>query len=140
MISSVLDANVLVSALTVKVGKPAQILPHLNRLVLLTSEAILAEVERVLHYPRIQRRYQLHDEVITEYLQRLRVVSTIVAVRTSIAVIAADPDDDKFLACALDGGAEYIVSGDPHLLSLQQYQHIRMITPADFLALLNQHA
>ena len=138
MIKVVLDTNILVSALIVKVGKPAQILEHIDALELLTSEEILAEVARVLHYPRIQKRYRLSDETISTFLERLRAVSTVVTVHTPVKVITADPDDDKFLACAIDGEASYIVSGDPHLLTLRLYQDIQILSPTTFLDILNQ--
>jgi putative PIN family toxin of toxin-antitoxin system len=133
------DTNVLVSALIKKEGKPAQILRHLDELELVTAEEILAELEEVLHRPHIQRKYQLTDEDIHEYLARLRAASTIVPLHTTVDAVV-DPDDNKFVACALDGGAGYIVSGDPHLLDLQEYQRIRILTPAVFLTLLHPQA
>ncbi|HEX8228447.1 MAG TPA: putative toxin-antitoxin system toxin component, PIN family, partial [Chloroflexia bacterium] len=55
-----------------------------------------------------------------------------------IDAIASDPDDNKFLECAVAGGADYIVSGDKHLLSLGEYEGIRILSPADFLRVLEQ--
>jgi predicted nucleic acid-binding protein len=49
-------------------------------------------------------------------------------------VIADDPDDDEVLACAVGSRAEVIISGDSHLLDLGGYQHIRIVTVADFLS------
>jgi len=48
-------------------------------------------------------------------------------------VVAADPDDDKFVECALVAGAKIIVSGDRHLLDLDKYEDIEMLTAAQFL-------
>jgi len=48
-------------------------------------------------------------------------------------VVANDPDDDKFLACAIAANASIIISGDPHLLSLGSYRSIPIMTPAQFL-------
>ena len=45
-----------------------------------------------------------------------------------------DPDDDKFIECALDAGAVYIISGDKDLLSLEKYRGVTMITAAEFVA------
>jgi len=133
----VLDANVLVSALIVKQGKPAQILRQVGTFELITSQEILAETERVLHYERIQKRYQLSDEDINTYVQHLREVSKIVLIKTQIEVIKEDPDDDKFLACALDAGADYIISGNSHLTGLGKYQGIPILTPAEFLEVMS---
>ena len=55
---------------------------------------------------------------------------------TGIAVIAADPSDDMVLACAVAGKADYIVSGDPHLLDLGEYEGIRIVSPAVFVSIL----
>jgi putative PIN family toxin of toxin-antitoxin system len=134
----VLDTNVLVSALIVRVGKPAQILRQIGKFELLVSEEILAETERVLHYDHIQKRYHPSEEDIATYLEELRETSILVSVTSNDQVIKADPDDDKFLACALDGGADYIVSGDPHLSSLKMYQGISILAPAEFLQLLER--
>lgn len=115
---AVLDTNVLVSALIVKVGKPAQIIRQVGEFELLTSEEILAETERVLHYKHIHRRYHLTEEDIQGFVAHLRAVAKMVQVQSKVEVIKEDPDDNKFLACGLDGGARYIVSGDPHLKEL----------------------
>ena len=48
-------------------------------------------------------------------------------------MVFADPDDDKYLAPALEGRAEFIISGDLHLLELRVYQGIEIIKPADYL-------
>jgi uncharacterized protein len=133
----VLDANILVSALIVKVGKPAQILEQAHQLELLISEEILSEVKRVLHYPRIMRRYKIDEDTISTYLESIRAKSEIVDVHTNLKIVQSDPDDDKFFACAVDGKADYIVSGDPHLLTIQEYQGIRVVSPAAFLNLLS---
>lgn len=51
-------------------------------------------------------------------------------------VILDDPTDNKFLACALEGNAGYIVTGDQHLLRLKTYQEIDILTPRQFLDIL----
>jgi putative PIN family toxin of toxin-antitoxin system len=87
----VLDTNVLVSALIVKVGKPAQILDRIARFVLFTTEESLAEVERVLGYQRIKRRYNISDKGITDYIKRRRTVVSKTKVRSDWQVrIPAD--------------------------------------------------
>lgn len=50
-----------------------------------------------------------------------------------VSVVADDPDDDKFISCAVAAGASHIISGDPHLLALGTYQNIRILTPSQFL-------
>ena len=50
--------------------------------------------------------------------------------------VTRDPKDDPVVACAVEGGAGFIVSGDQDLLVLRTYKRVRMVTPRDFLALL----
>ena len=132
----VLDTNVLVSALIAKEGKPSQILRQITKYTLITSKEILIEVERVLHYDRIQKRYNLSNEDIDAFMQNLREVSKVVSVTKQVEVIKDDPDDDKFLACALEANADYIISGDTHLIKLGVYQDIPILTPTKFSEIL----
>ncbi|PTL35659.1 hypothetical protein CLG94_07790 [Candidatus Methylomirabilis limnetica] len=55
-----------------------------------------------------------------------------------LTVISEDPPDDHYLECAIEGDADYIVSGDQHLLELGEYQGIRILTPRAFLNILRR--
>jgi hypothetical protein len=59
-----------------------------------------------------------------------------VAPSEEIAVIGRDPRDNRYLECALAGDAQYIVSGDSHLLNLRAYREIGILTPTEFVTLL----
>ncbi|MCK4401242.1 hypothetical protein KAW08_02915 [bacterium] len=48
-------------------------------------------------------------------------------------IIKEDPSDDSFIHCAVQGNADYIISGDKHLLNLEEYQGIKIVKPADFI-------
>ena len=138
MIKAVLDANILVSAFVVKVGKPAQILTasKAKHIVALTSEDILNEVTVTLLKPRITNRYNLTREKIEVFIKRVRAVSTVTPVHSTVTVVERDPKDNMVLACAVDGEAAYVVTGDKDLLELKEYQGIHIVTPAQFLAVL----
>jgi uncharacterized protein len=134
----VLDTNVVASAMVSAGGPPAQLF-HLWRqevFDVLVSEPILAEYRRVLHYDRIRRRHGLSDQQIDELIDDFRRFGDLVHVTASIAAITADPDDDMFIECAASGEADYIISGDSHLLDLRRYQHIEILSPSVFLLLL----
>jgi predicted nucleic acid-binding protein len=60
----------------------------------------------------------------------------IVNPRDKISMVKEDPDDDKFLDCAIECKADYIVSGDRHLLELRGYPGIKIITASQFLELI----
>ena len=138
MMRVVLDANVLVSALISAKGAPAQILLHWQegKLDLVASAPILGELERVLHYPRLQERYDLPEELIQRFLQLLAQQAILVEREEALSVIERDPSDNRYLECAVAGEAEYIVSGDGHLLDLKEYRGIQIFNPREFLALL----
>lgn len=136
----VLDTNVLISALIAPHGIPAQIMAHLHRFDLLLTKEIVAEVERVLHYPRIQRRYTLNERMISEYLEHLRAVGLIIEPSPAPPILASDPSDDKFLICALFGGADAIVSGDHHLRDLGTFAGIPIASPAEMLTFLDEES
>ncbi len=56
----------------------------------------------------------------------------------SLSGICRDPKDDKFIACAVDGNADYIVSGDADLLVLAEYRGVRIVQPAEFVEILDR--
>lgn len=132
---AVIDTNIFVSGTILSRGTPFEVLEAWRRqdYVLVTSEAIIAEIERVLRYPRIRDRYAITDQDVVKLLASLRTDAWVVPGDYEVAGVSIDPDDDKFLACALEAQADYIVSGDPHLRNLKQYQGIDILSPYAFL-------
>jgi uncharacterized protein len=132
----VIDTNVLVSALIAPSGIPARVVQYVERFQLYTSQEILQELARVVQYGRIRKRYKLDDATIAGYLEHLYAASTIVTVNIQVDAIQDDPDDNKFLACAVACQAGYLLSGDPHLLRVGGYQSTAILTPRQFLQIL----
>jgi uncharacterized protein len=134
----VLDANVFISALLSPAGTPAQILScwEAQRFELIISTVILDELDRVLHYPKLQASYHLPEDGIQLFLRLLRAQATLISPVGMLSVIEQDPTDNRYLECAIDGDAQIIVSGDRHLLQLKEYQGIQILAPAGFIALL----
>jgi putative PIN family toxin of toxin-antitoxin system len=134
----VLDANVLVSAAISSHGNPSKILDswEKEKFDLVVSSAILDELERVIHYPRIQQKYHLPEEHVEQFIGLLS--SQVITVNPSqeINAIKKDPSDNRYLECAKAGNASYIVTGDRHLLELKEYDGIVILPPAGFMALL----
>lgn len=133
----VLDTNILISALVSDKGASAHILARCQagELELLISPDSMAELRRVLTYPRIRKRVKYSDEQIERFAAFLAQFAIVLTPPTEIHIVAADADDDKFVALALTGEAQYLVSGDDHLLSIGQYQGIKILKPAAFLRL-----
>ena len=132
----VVDTNVLVSAFVSATGAPARILDHwrAGNLEIVTSQAALDELQRVLRYPRIRTRLRYSDDQIDQFVMLLREHALYLAEVPPLIGISPDPDDDKFLALAQAGGAQWIVSGDSHLLTLGAYAGIPISSPTAFLA------
>jgi putative PIN family toxin of toxin-antitoxin system len=137
MTKVVLDANIFVSSIIVPKGKSAQIINFVRRkeLKLMTSQPILEEVRRVLFYPHIQKRHQHNDKRIYEFIKDWARIAKFAPGKVKIDAIKDDPTDNKYLECAVEGKANYIVSGDKHLKKLKEYQGIKIVEPAVFLAL-----
>jgi putative PIN family toxin of toxin-antitoxin system len=130
----VIDTNVLVSGIIQKKGFPYKVIKAWedNDLALITSEFLISEVRKVLHYEKIQVRYNLKDEEIEQILLNLMRYSIFVDDLPKLNVIKDDPADNNILSAAIEGKADYIISGDSHLLNLESYKGIRILTPKEF--------
>jgi len=140
MLKIVLDSNVFVSALINPRGKPAQILNYVfeNKIRLFTSPSIIEELERVLSYPKLVKRHGLEKQELKKFVSDLLSILSLVEGKKAIEVIAEDPADNNYLSCVVDAKADFIVSGDIHLLNLREYEGIQIITPAQFLEMLEK--
>jgi putative PIN family toxin of toxin-antitoxin system len=87
--------------------------------------------------PRIARRLGWSEAERTAFIVALGESVMIVAPKKEIALIDADPADNRVLEAAAEAGADYIVSGDRHLLDLGSYEGIDIVTPARFAAVLS---
>jgi uncharacterized protein len=130
----VIDTNVLVSGTIQKKGFPYKVVKAWedDDLVLITSEFLINEVGKVLHYEKIRARYSLKDEEIKQVLLNLMRYSIFINDPPKLNVIKEDPTDNNILAAAVAGKADYIISGDSHLLNLVSYKGIRILTPKEF--------
>lgn len=136
MLRVVLDANQFVSSLLVKVGLPAQALDAWRQgaYQLIISQAIMDEVEHTLGYERIRRKYNITEPIVQSLLQELANSVLVVSGQADVSgAVPADPDDEIILACAVNGGADLIVSGDRHLLDLGAFQGIPILPVRAFL-------
>jgi uncharacterized protein len=135
MISAVVDANVFVSAVLSPAGAPAQVLNAWRggRFVLVLSFAILEEIYRVLHYPKIALRHRWTEAQIRTFVDLLASQASIPPGALTLTVIKDDPADNRYLECAVEGHADVLVTGDQLLLNLGVYQGIPMLTPRAFL-------
>lgn len=127
----VFDTNVFVRALINPKGINARLIASLDRYVLVCSAAIVQEVTEVLFRPEVlgvTALRKLGAQRLVELLKCAPLVSPTVAV-----TVCRDPDDNKFLEAAIAASAEYIVTGDKDLRSLDIYQGVKIRFPAEFL-------
>ena len=133
----VLDANIFASALINPTGSPGIAVAHIIKdkdYTLLISESIIDELKRILFYPKVRKRIQFTDEELEFWVISVQIISHIVMPRFKYPVlIAADPEDDHYLITAIEGKADFIISGDKHLLDLKYYQGIKVLTAKEFV-------
>lgn len=98
---------------------------------------VLAEVERVLTYPTVQRNFHMTgddvQQVVTVLWEHARVLPGLVE---GVTAVEDDPSDNIFLAAALEAGADYLVTQDPHLRNLKYYHGTQIISLAQLTAVL----
>jgi putative PIN family toxin of toxin-antitoxin system len=132
----VLDTNVLISAVLFN-GPPRAILDLVigGSLYCSLSLAILDELRDVLERPK----FRFSPEQAFQVIEELHAVCDIVNPAIRVNVVTADPNDNIILECALESKADIIVSGDQHLLAVIEFRGIRIVSPADYLKLINEH-
>ena len=137
MIKIVVDTNVIVSAYLVPGGKPAGILSLAKaaEVDIFLSPQIIKEIERILLSAKLAKIHKATPKETRRFIKALEEVVTVTHGALEVDVIADDPDDNKILACALEAKAEFIISGDRHLLDLGEYQGIKIVNAATFLDL-----
>lgn len=130
-IKVVLDTNVLISGVLFG-GNPRKIIEHGMRgsIRICISGPIFDELKRVLQRPK----FSFPPEIIQIISEELLHIADFVNPAVRLAVIPYDPADNRVLECAVESDADYIVSGDKHLLRLKTYQNIQIIEPAQFVS------
>ena len=140
MIKVVLDTNIFVSGILNSKGAPGQVLKawHENKFVLTTSKPIIKEIKQVLNSAKIQeflKKHKVVKEDLNDFFSTLSFNALVVKPSFKLDIIKEDPADNKFLECALMVKAEYIVSGDKHLLKLKMYENIKIISAYELINL-----
>lgn len=126
----ILDTNVLVSGILFG-GRPREVirLALKGHITAYLSPDTLREFRDVIARPK----FRLPSEFVHTVIEELQAAMPMVFPRDIVPVVAEDPDDDAVIACAVASNADFIITGDPHLLAIGRYQRIVIVTPAEYL-------
>jgi putative PIN family toxin of toxin-antitoxin system len=143
MIRAVLDTNVWLSAILTPGNPPAKILELAltGNMRLIISPGIIREIGRVLQYPKVKKalkKFKITSQEVEDVILKLLKVALITPGALLAEGASNNPADDLIIACALEGHADFIISGDHHLTDLKNYQGIKIVDPATFLALITR--
>lgn len=136
LLSVVVDTNLFVSGLIIEKGYPFQLIEQLRKgaFIVITSPALRGELEDVLRRDKFTKF--LSEQKIATFLDTYDVSSLTVNPKTRLPIKVRDPKDEKVLAAALSGKADFLITGDQDLLILFDNQKIGMlkiVTVKEFL-------
>jgi hypothetical protein len=135
----VLDTNIVVSAAISEDGNPAKIFEMLllEEITNHTTDDIIAEIKNVMSRPKIAQRLSMVE--ISFIISNFERFSRKITANEKIDLVKEDPDDNKFLECAVAASADYIISGDEHLLKIREFRGTKMLSPAEFIEMLKNN-
>jgi putative PIN family toxin of toxin-antitoxin system len=135
----VIDTSSLVSYVLTRGELMRRVVTHwrAGAFTVLSSPATRAELAAVLARPAIR---ELSAAPLDDLVQGLERFTEHVPGRLDLSSACRDPKDDKFLACAGEGKAHYLVSSDRDLLEMRHYQDVAIVNPGQFLLALELHS
>jgi len=129
MIKVVLDTNVLISATFWRCpSNEITILVAKQKITCFTSTEIVDEYAKIL-----KRDFKQSESQNEEKVEGILLFSQIVSPTTKITAVKDDPEDNKILEASIDANADFIVSGDKHLLKLKEFKGTKILTAREFL-------
>ena len=130
MLKITADTNTLISSIISK-GNEFELLKlaHKGKIEIVLSPQILKEFRDVIS----RTKFGFSEEQIDNAFKEVLNIATIVVPSIKLDIIKEDPSDNKILECAEAGNADYIVSGDGHLLKLKEYKNIRIVRTSEIL-------
>jgi len=125
----VLDTNVYLSAIIFG-GKPRKILSLgiQGKILFFTSSAILLEIA-----DKLKDKFLWSNKKINETIKTIADTAKVVRPESKVDVVKDDPSDNKIIEAGIECGADFIISGDKHLLKIKKYENIKILGPSDFL-------
>jgi len=135
MIRVVLDTNVLVSALIKPDSTPELVISLIfeKQAILCVSDAIFTEYEEVLSREKF---WSLDLKKVKRFLSRLNGQALWVVPKTPLDIIGTDPTDNRFLECAQEAKADFLITGNTRHFPFKKFQKTRIVSPAEFLTII----
>lgn len=133
-IKVVIDTNVYISAIIFG-GIPEDVLNLIKdkKVVGFTSPKILLELSN-----KLNTKFSWNEERIKLIIKNLSRYIQVVDPGLKLTVVKEDPKDNKILECAAVSDADYIITGDKHLLKLKEFEEIKIVAPGDFIKIIGK--
>ncbi|MBI2029271.1 putative toxin-antitoxin system toxin component, PIN family [Candidatus Gottesmanbacteria bacterium] len=140
MLRVVLDTNVFISGIKSQNTPPGQILDAWRRqqFVLIASPQLIIELHEVLLRPGVLKLLRKTTFEVNEFIKTLNLKSFVTEGILEVSELKDDPDDNMILACAIEGLAKYIVTGNKKHFPFADYKGIKILSPREYLELLNK--
>lgn len=137
--SVVLDTNIWLSAIFWKGEVSKLIQKIINKIPIIITEEILAEIVEVLNKEeKFQKFIKDRKQKIEDIVRTVLSLSILIKTKTKIDLIKEHPKDNIILEAAFNGKADYIISYDEHVLNMLEFRGIRILKPKEFLKLINE--
>ncbi len=130
----VVDTNVMISALLWG-GIPHKLikLAEEKQMILYATIETLTELEEVLQREKFKERIKFLATSVDQLMFLVETLVEIIDIKEVVSYVEADADDNIFLSCALNSEANYVISGDAHLLDLKHFEKILIASVCEFL-------
>jgi len=134
LIKVVLDTNVYISSIFWEGGNPHKIVEKAmdGKISVYISKQIVEELERVL-----RADFKEPEEAVQRQVNLIIRYARSVEPREKIPIVKEDPEDNKIIECGVCCRAEYIITGDKHLLRLKEFRGIKIVSPKEFIDILS---
>ena len=138
MYRSTIDTNVFISGGTISQSPPSQIINHWRdqQFVMVASPQLISEYQEVLNRPKIMKCTGLTFQENKQYIQEVTDRAYMTNGNLTLNILKDDPDDNMVLACAEEGLATHLVTGNTKHFPFKEYKGIKIVTPREFLDLL----
>lgn len=140
MLRAVLDTNVFVSGIKSQTTPPGKIIDAwvAQQFVLVTSRHLLAEIQEVLLRPHILQLLKKNPGEVSRFVHTLTQKTYVTEGKLELDVLKDDPDDNMVLACAEEGIATHLVTGNTKDFPSNEYKGIKIVNPREFIDLLEE--